>query len=89
MPLTATQIRNTKPREKTFKLYDERGLWLGSLPERKKMMQQWADYLSSLERGKDADFVVFDGNPFELTSHVRLVVVSGEIAHDARNGGAK
>jgi len=28
MPLTATLIRNTKPREKTFKLYDERGLYL-------------------------------------------------------------
>ena len=28
MPLTATLIRNTKPRDKTFKLYDGRGLYL-------------------------------------------------------------
>lgn len=33
MPLTATSIRNAKPREKTFKLYDERGLYLEVSPK--------------------------------------------------------
>jgi integrase len=33
MPLTATLIRNTKPREKTFKLYDERGMYLEISPK--------------------------------------------------------
>ncbi|MFQ5443176.1 MAG: tyrosine-type recombinase/integrase [Nitrospinales bacterium] len=32
MPLTATLIRNTKSQEKTFKLYDERGLYLEVSP---------------------------------------------------------
>jgi imidazolonepropionase-like amidohydrolase len=37
--------------------------------------------LGSLEPGKDADLVVFDGDPFEYTSHVEAVVVAGEIVH--------
>jgi len=32
MPLTVTLIRNTKSREKTFKLYDERGMYLEVSP---------------------------------------------------------
>jgi hypothetical protein len=32
MPLTATSIRNIKPKDKTFKLYDERGLYLEVSP---------------------------------------------------------
>ncbi|MCA8942390.1 MAG: amidohydrolase family protein [Planctomycetes bacterium] len=42
------------------------------------------DRVGSLERGKDADLVVFSGNPFELTSRVLLVVCNGRIAYDAR-----
>ena len=41
--------------------------------------------VGSLERGKDADFVVFSGNPFEMTSRVQLVVVGGTVAYDARS----
>lgn len=41
--------------------------------------------VGSLERGKDADLVVFSGNPFELTSHVMLVVCNGRIVYDARS----
>ncbi len=37
--------------------------------------------LGSLEPGKDADLVLFDGDPFEYTSHVEAVVVSGELAY--------
>ena len=32
MPLTDTAIRSAKPREKVFKLYDERGLYLEVRP---------------------------------------------------------
>jgi len=42
------------------------------------------DRIGSLERGKDADFVVFSGSPFEMTSRVRLVVVNGEVVIDHR-----
>jgi imidazolonepropionase-like amidohydrolase len=40
------------------------------------------DRVGSLTAGKDADLVLFDGDPFEYTSHVCTVVVDGEIAAD-------
>ena len=39
-----------------------------------------ADY-GSLEPGKVADLVLFDGDPFEYTSHVERVIVAGEIVY--------
>jgi imidazolonepropionase-like amidohydrolase len=35
------------------------------------------DRVGSLSKGKDADVVVFDGDPFEYTSHVEQVLVDG------------
>ena len=42
------------------------------------------DRVGSLRRGKDADFVVFSGNPLEMTSQVQLVVVNGKVVVDNR-----
>ena len=36
----------------------------------------------SLERGKVADLVLFDGDPFEYRTHVEAVVVSGEVVYE-------
>jgi imidazolonepropionase-like amidohydrolase len=36
----------------------------------------------SLERGKVGDVVLFDGDPFEYTSHVMAVVAAGEVAFE-------
>jgi imidazolonepropionase-like amidohydrolase len=36
-------------------------------------------HVGSLEAGKDGDAVVFDGDPFEYTSHVCTVVVNGVV----------
>lgn len=33
----------------------------------------------SLEKGKDADLVIFDGDPFEYTTHVCRVIVDGAV----------
>lgn len=33
MPLTNTKIKNAKPKEKTYRLYDERGLYLEVSPK--------------------------------------------------------
>ena len=41
------------------------------------------DVVGSLERGKHGDLVLFDGDPFEYTSHVCGVVVEGELVSDA------
>jgi len=35
--------------------------------------------VGSLEKGKDADIVVFDGNPFEYTTHACEVIINGKI----------
>src|SRR6202453_2922067 len=37
------------------------------------------DRVGSLSKGKDADVVVFDGDPFEYTSHVQQVLVQGAV----------
>ncbi len=38
--------------------------------------------IGSIEPGKDADLVLFDGNPFEYTSHVCTVIINGEIVKE-------
>lgn len=51
-PLSETQVRNAKPKDKEYKLMDGRAYNRTShLAERKKMMQQWADYLDGLKSG--------------------------------------
>lgn len=35
--------------------------------------------VGSLERGKDADLVLFDGDPFEYATHVTGVVINGQV----------
>jgi imidazolonepropionase-like amidohydrolase len=39
------------------------------------------DRVGSLTKGKDADAVVFDGDPFEYTSHVQQVLIQGAITY--------
>jgi imidazolonepropionase-like amidohydrolase len=38
--------------------------------------------VGSLETGKDGDVVVFDGDPFEYTSHVCAVVIEGQVVSE-------
>jgi imidazolonepropionase-like amidohydrolase len=38
--------------------------------------------VGSLEEGKDADVVIFDGDPFEYTTHVCGVVIDGQIVSE-------
>ncbi len=40
------------------------------------------DRVGSLERGKDGDVAVFDGDPFEYTSHVCAVVIEGQVVSE-------
>jgi imidazolonepropionase-like amidohydrolase len=40
------------------------------------------DRVGSLAVGKDADLVLFDGDPFETTSHVSAVVIAGELVFE-------
>jgi imidazolonepropionase-like amidohydrolase len=45
------------------------------------------DRIGSLKKGKDADFVVFSGDPFEPQSRILLVACNGELAVDHREEG--
>jgi imidazolonepropionase-like amidohydrolase len=42
-----------------------------------------ADRIGSLEPGKDADLALFDGDPFEYTTHCTGVIIDGAIVADA------
>jgi imidazolonepropionase-like amidohydrolase len=42
------------------------------------------DRVGSLAPGKDADIALFDGDPFEYTSHVLAVLVSGQLSYQRR-----
>jgi len=44
-----------------------------------------SDRVGSLEKGKDADIVVFSGHPFELKTKVILTVINGNIVYKAQN----
>ncbi len=35
--------------------------------------------LGSLKKGKDADLVIYDSNPFEISSSVYMTIINGEI----------
>ncbi|MEZ5964613.1 MAG: amidohydrolase family protein [Planctomycetota bacterium] len=48
-----------------------------------------ADRVGSLTPGKDADLVLFSGDPFELQSRVEAVVCNGEIVVDNRSRGPR
>jgi imidazolonepropionase-like amidohydrolase len=39
------------------------------------------DRVGSLEAGKDADIVIFDGHPFDVTSKSEFVLINGEIVY--------
>ncbi len=41
--------------------------------------------VGSLESGKDADVVCFDGDPFEYTSHVCQVIINGQLVKETCN----
>lgn len=40
------------------------------------------DRIGSLDTGKDADLVLFDGDPFEYATHVCKVLIEGEVVSD-------
>ena len=41
---------------------------------------QIADRVGSLEKGKDADFIIVEGNPMEISSSIHYVYIDGEAA---------
>jgi imidazolonepropionase-like amidohydrolase len=40
------------------------------------------DRLGSIEAGKDGDLALYDGDPFEYTSHCVGTVIEGEVVFD-------
>jgi imidazolonepropionase-like amidohydrolase len=43
------------------------------------------DRVGSLEEGKDADIVLWTGDPFDVRSYVAVTLVNGKVAYDTRN----
>ena len=40
--------------------------------------------IGALERGRDADIVLYTGDPFLLTSRIRYVIIDGKIVHETQ-----
>ena len=38
--------------------------------------------IGSIEKGKDADIVIYDGDPFEYLTHVNTVITNGKVTHE-------
>ncbi len=43
-----------------------------------------SDRLGSLEKGKDADIAIFDGNPMEIFTRTLYTIIEGNIVYDAK-----
>jgi imidazolonepropionase-like amidohydrolase len=43
-----------------------------------------ADRVGSLEVGKDADLLILNGEPLDVTTRVEKVIVNGKVVHDAK-----
>lgn len=43
------------------------------------------DRVGSIEKGKDADIAIFDGNPMETMTHTLYTIIDGEIIYDYEN----
>ena len=44
------------------------------------------DRIGSLERGKDADLVIFDGDPFDIQTKVLKTFINGKLVYSADQG---
>lgn len=40
------------------------------------------DRVGSIEEGKDADIVLYDGDPFEYLTHIEGVIINGEVVYE-------
>jgi imidazolonepropionase-like amidohydrolase len=40
--------------------------------------------IGSIEKGKDGDLVLYDGDPFEYTTHVITVIIDGQVVAGSR-----
>jgi len=45
------------------------------------------DRVGSIEKGKDADFVIWNGDPFDLRNHVEQTIINGKVVYK-KSGGA-
>jgi imidazolonepropionase-like amidohydrolase len=57
---------------------------LGSITLEAARILGIADRVGSLEVGKDADLALYDGDPFEYTTHCASVIIDGEIVSSER-----
>ena len=44
------------------------------------------DRVGSIEKGKDADLVIFNGNPLDISTDIIKVIINGEVVETKKDG---
>ena len=59
--------------------------YVKSFPSGNELMMDLEDRIGSLETGKDADFIVLDGDPFSIYTKIEETWIEGERVFDRTN----
>jgi imidazolonepropionase-like amidohydrolase len=68
----AKAVRYGMDRQKAFEALTINPAWVLGLEDR----------IGSIEKGKDADIVIFSGHPFNIYTLVEMTIIDGEIVFD-------
>jgi imidazolonepropionase-like amidohydrolase len=61
----------------------DRAAALGAITEAPARVFDVGERLGTIERGKDAELLILDGDPLDTTARIRFVVSGGRVVYEA------